>query len=184
MLQSFQDFAADGRNLAFGHNVECHNISETASFHVFHNNPEFAATKIAINEVDNIGMRAFLHDQDFVNNQILFRLLLKIHLLNSNQAIATSLIASVNTTRSTLANLCESSKDLPGVAVSTYSLELRSHVDGRTLPLTRARSCLRIGRLRFSIIALASNRGWYSSSISRGAAVLGPGIGCLALIAR
>ncbi|KAH0237710.1 hypothetical protein KCV03_g346, partial [Aureobasidium melanogenum] len=50
-------------------------------------------TSVAVHEVDNVLMLAILHDQNFVNDQILFGLLLQVHLLNSDALVSANLIS-------------------------------------------------------------------------------------------
>jgi hypothetical protein len=105
MLQSLQGLSADRRNLSLGHDVERDNVSKASSLHILHDHPELSSAKVAVNEVDNVGVGALLHDQDFVDNQVLLGLLLQVHLLDGNQPVAASLVSSKHPTRGTLTDL-------------------------------------------------------------------------------
>ena len=105
MLQSLERLAAYRRNLALSHDIECHDIRQATSLHVLHRDPQIATNKVTINKVHNIRMRAILHHQDLVDNQILLRLLLEVHLLDRDAAVGHALVRHVDTTRRSLPNL-------------------------------------------------------------------------------
>lgn len=100
-------FSAHRCDLAFAHNVERHDIRETAAFHVLHHNPQISLSQKAVHEIDDILMLAVFHYQDLIYNQILLRLLLEVHLLDSHAAIRPILVCCVYTTRRALTDLIE-----------------------------------------------------------------------------
>jgi hypothetical protein len=104
-LQTVERFAADGGNLTLRHHVEGDNIGKTTTLHVLHHHPKIAANEERVHEVDDVLVSAVPHDQDFVDDEILLRLLLQVHLLNGDALVGANLEGRVNTTRSTLTNL-------------------------------------------------------------------------------
>lgn len=77
-------FSADSGNLRLTHDIEGHNIRKATSLHVFHHDPEVTFVQVAVDEVDNVLMLAVFHDDNFVDDEILFGLLFQVHLLNGN----------------------------------------------------------------------------------------------------
>ena len=142
MLQPLQGFTAHGGNLALGHDVKSHHISQAAAFHELHHNPKFTTTEIALDEVDNVGVRAVLHHNNFVDDQVFLGLLLEIHLLDGNEPVGASFVSSKDATRSSLANLGEAPEDFSRVTVVTYLLQRGHDIEAITLSLTLTRSSL------------------------------------------
>jgi len=145
VLQTTQRLPADRRNLPLGHDVERHNVGQAAALHELHHDPQFPRAQIAVNEVDNVGVRALLHDQDLVDDQVLLWLLLEVHLLDGHQAVGPPLVARVHAARSALADLGEAAVDLPRIALGTYPLQRGDHVNAVALPwpVPRPRARLR-----------------------------------------
>lgn len=104
-LQAVECFTAHGRNLTFGHHIEGDHIGKTAAFHVLHHNPEVAADKERVHEVDDVLVPAVPHDQNLVDDEILLGLLFQVHLLDGNAFVGSNLKRCVNATRSALADL-------------------------------------------------------------------------------
>ncbi len=90
-------------------------------------------------------MRALLHDQDLVDDQVLLWLLLEVHLLDGHEAVGAPLVARIHAARSTLADLGEPAIDFPRVAFGTYPLQRGDHVNAVALPcpVPRPRARLR-----------------------------------------
>lgn len=135
MLETSKRLAADRGDLAFCHDIEGDNIRKTASLHILHNDPELSTAQEAVDEVDNVGMRALLHDQDLIDNQVLLGLLFEIHLLDSDQTAGATLVSGIDTSRSTLTNLCEAAVNLTRVAFRADPLERRNDVHTAALTL-------------------------------------------------
>lgn len=123
MLQSLQRLPAHRRNLALRHDIDRNNVRQAASFHELHNHPQLSSTEIAIDKVYNIGMRAILHDEDFVYNEILLRLLLQVHLLDRHQAIRAPFVACIYATRCTLTDFGEAAEYFPWISRGTDAFE-------------------------------------------------------------
>lgn len=59
------------------------NVCQRASLHVLHDDPKLSALdEERVEEVDNVGMLALLHDEDLVDDELLPRLLAQVHLLD------------------------------------------------------------------------------------------------------
>nr|GFD54071.1 hypothetical protein [Tanacetum cinerariifolium] len=92
-----QSLATDGRDLALGHHVERDDVRQTPALHVLHDNPKIAADQETIHKVDNVLVLAVLHDQDFVDDEVLLRLLLQVHLLDGHAFIRAHFECRVHT---------------------------------------------------------------------------------------
>lgn len=68
-------------------------------------------------------MRAFLHHNDLVNDKILLRLLLQIHLLDGDKSVGATFVSSKHAARSTLTDLGEAPEDLARIAIVAYPLQ-------------------------------------------------------------
>lgn len=123
-LQAVESLAADSRDLTLGHHVEGDNVSKTATLHVFHDYPEIATDKERVHEVDDVLVFAVPHNQNFVDNEILLRLLLQIHLLDGNALIGTNFKRCVDATRSTLANFDQAAELLGRVGRVANDIQL------------------------------------------------------------
>lgn len=99
MAQSLGRFPRNGSDLALAHDVAGDNVSQTASLHVLHDDPEIALPEIRVNEVDNVLVPRRLHDQDLVDDQILLRLFLQVHLFDGDADIGTGLVRRVDASR-------------------------------------------------------------------------------------
>lgn len=98
-------FSAHSSDLTLAHHVEGHNIRKRTSLHVFHDHPEIASHQERVHEVDDVLVLAVLHDQNLVDDQILLRLLLQVHLLDGHTFVRANFKSCVDTTRRTLADL-------------------------------------------------------------------------------
>ena len=79
-------------------------------------------------------MLAVFHDKDFVDDQILLGLLLKVHLLDGYAFVGTIFIRHENTTRSALADLAEVTISLPRIGICADSIELGHNIRSLALP--------------------------------------------------
>ena len=61
-------FSAHRCDLAFAHNVERHDIRETAAFHVLHHNPQVVPVQERVDVVDNVWMPGCTHYEDLVDD--------------------------------------------------------------------------------------------------------------------
>src|SRR6266480_181834 len=105
MLETMQGLPAHGCDLSFGHDVVRDDICKTASFHVLHDHPQHSGYKIAIHKIDNVLVLALLHDENFVDNEILLGLLLQIHLLDGDAAGGRTFGSGKDAARCALADL-------------------------------------------------------------------------------
>ena len=94
--------SAYGSNLSLGHDVAGHHIGKTTALHVLHDDPKISLVEERIDVVDNVGMARRLHDQNLVDNEVLLRLLFKVHLLDGHRDIGPELVSGVDTPRSTI----------------------------------------------------------------------------------
>ncbi len=85
---------ADGRNLLFGDDgIVVNNISQGTTLHVLHDNPQLGEVvpQEGVEEVDNVGVSAVLHDHDLVDDELLAGLVSKIHLLDRDLSLVAKL---------------------------------------------------------------------------------------------
>jgi hypothetical protein len=134
VLKPSERLPAHRGNLPFRHDVERHDICQASTFHKLHDHPELAPTKVAVDKVDNVGVGALLHDQNLVDDQVLLRLLLQVHLLDGDQPVAALFVPSIYATRCTLPNLDEPAVHLPWIAFGANLLELCNNVEPGALP--------------------------------------------------
>jgi hypothetical protein len=74
---------ANTRNLLLFERITVDDIGESSTFHEFHDDPEFGTIdEERIEEIDNVGMLRFFHDQNFVDDELFARLMTEIHLLD------------------------------------------------------------------------------------------------------
>lgn len=85
MSQALANLSAHTRNLRFTHTMRRHHICQTASFHVLHHHPQIALPEVRVFKVYNVWMGRFAHDEDFVDDEILFRLFFEVHLFDSDR---------------------------------------------------------------------------------------------------
>jgi hypothetical protein len=123
--------------LTFGHDIEGNDIRQAATFHVLHDNPQISLHKEAVHEIDNVLVFAVLHHQNFVDNQVLLRLLLQVHLLDSHAFVAAHFVCRKNASRGTLSNLVELLVSQRRIGIRADGIELGNNI--RTL-LTLPRS--------------------------------------------
>lgn len=133
MLLCKTHFSANSGNLTLRHDVESNHIRQTAAFHVLHDNPEISFYKKAIHEIDNILMLAILHDQDFVDDEILLWLLLEVHLFDSHTLVGAHLVCCKNATRSTLADFVEVLVSQGGISVCANGIKLGNDIGSLAL---------------------------------------------------
>jgi len=84
VCESLEGLLAHAGNLALGHDVVCHNIRERTALHVVHDHPEVTNVQIAVDVVDNVRVASLSHDQNFIDDELLLRLLLQVHLLHGH----------------------------------------------------------------------------------------------------
>src|SRR6202012_933604 len=80
------------------HQVGRDDIGKGAALHVLHHNPEFILVKERVDIVDDIRMTRCAHHKNFVDDEILFRLLVQVHLFDGNRKICSHLVSSEDTT--------------------------------------------------------------------------------------
>lgn len=135
------------RNLSLRHHIERDDICKTASFHVLHHDPQVQSMQVAVQEIDNVLVLAVFHDQNLIDNQILLRLQIQIHLLDGDASIGVILIRSEHASRCSLTDLVEVVVFLRGVTGSTNRLQLGSHIKSIALTSARSRAGGRSGQL-------------------------------------
>lgn len=101
VFQPLQRFPRNRSDLSLRHDVARHDVRETATFHVLHDDPQVSLEQEGVDKVDDVLMARFLHDEDFVDDQVLLRLLLEVHLLDRDRQVRADLIRRVNSSRST-----------------------------------------------------------------------------------
>ena len=79
------DLHRNARDLVLLQGVVFDYVGQSTPFHVFHHNPKFVALdQIRIEEVHNVRVLRFLHNQDLVDDEFLAWLVREVHLLDSN----------------------------------------------------------------------------------------------------
>ena len=97
------DFHRNARDLVFLHGVVFDYVGQSATFHVFHYNPKFVVfDQIRIEEVDNVRVLGFLHNQDLVDDEFFAWLIREVHLLDSDFLSRSESLGDVNVSGSTM----------------------------------------------------------------------------------
>jgi len=79
------DLHGNTRNLVFLQSVVFDYVGQSTTFHIFHYNPKFVVLdQIRIEEVHDIGVLRFLHNQDLVDDEFFAWLVREVHLLDSD----------------------------------------------------------------------------------------------------
>ena len=166
MLQALARLATNSRDLAFGHKIGRNHIGQAPALHIFHDDPEVILPQETVDIIDDIRMTGRAHDENLVNDQVLLRLFVEIHLLDGDGEVGADLVCGVHASTGTLTNFCEIAIEARGVGVSTNGLETLDNVlsiPGILLFLPPAWSCLPCGVLTLEF----GNCGSWSSSGSR-----------------
>ena len=93
---------ANSRDLRLGDLlVVVNHVGQRTALHIFHHHPQLivAFLQERVEEVDDIGMGALLHDNDFVDNQLLSWLIAEIHLLNGDQGLGSIVLVDTSCNR-------------------------------------------------------------------------------------
>ena len=91
MFQRVTYLKTNGGDLVFGDGwIVVNDISQSTALHILHDNPELSkvVAQEGIQKVDNVSVLAVLHDHDFIDDQLLSRLVCQVHLLDSNLGLA------------------------------------------------------------------------------------------------
>ena len=96
MLEPLERLARHGRDLALAHDVARHHVRQTAPLHVLHHNPQVAPQKERVDKVDNVAVPRLLHHEDLIDDEVLLRLLLEIHLLDRDREVRADLVRRVH----------------------------------------------------------------------------------------
>lgn len=99
-----QRLLAHRGNLGLCHHVRRHHVCQRTAFHVFHDDPEFALDQEGVDEVDNVLVLGFAHDENLVDDELLFGLLGEVHLFDGDRDIGVDGLRSVHTARGTNAS--------------------------------------------------------------------------------
>jgi len=85
LFRTCTHFKRDTSDLIFLELIVLNDIRKCTTFHVLHDDPEFVAfDEIRLQEVDDVGMLRFLHDENFVDNEFFAWLVGQVHLLDGN----------------------------------------------------------------------------------------------------
>lgn len=125
-LKAMEGLAADGGDLALGHHVKGHDIGQTAAFHVLHDHPEVALDEEGIHEVDDVLVSTIFHDEDFIDDEVLFGLLFEIHLLDGDALVRADFERGVDTSRCALTDFDEAAVFLRWIAGIADLMQLRN----------------------------------------------------------
>ena len=123
VLQAFERLPTDGRDLSLGHDVARDDVGQGASLHVLHDDPEVALEQERVDKVDDVAVTTLLHDEDFVDDQVLLRLLLEVHLLDRDAEVRADLIRRVDSSRGALSDLDQAAVQLGRVRVGTDCIQ-------------------------------------------------------------
>jgi len=96
MSQPLAGLSTDGSDLSLGHDVARHDVGQTSSFHVLHDDPKISLVEERVDEVDDVGVVGGFHDEDFVDDEILLGLLLEVHLLDGDRVVGSNLVGGVD----------------------------------------------------------------------------------------
>jgi len=143
--------------------------SQAETLHILHDNPEVILPQETVNVVDNIRMTRRMHDKNLVDDQVLLRLLVKVHLLDGDRQVGADLICGVHASTGTLANFGKIAIEACQVSISANGLEMLNNVlsiHGVLLLLPQAWGCLPSGVLT---LEFGNCRSWASRSTRRGA---------------
>ena len=100
VLEALAGLAGDGGDLAVGHEVRGDDVRQRAALHVLHHDPELVLVQERVDVVDDVRVPRRAHDEDFVDDEVLLRLLLEVHLLNRDGLVRADLVRGVDTSRS------------------------------------------------------------------------------------
>lgn len=101
VFQPLQRLPRDSRDLSLGHDVARHDIGQTSTFHILHDDPEISLEEERVDKVDDILVSRFFHDEDLVDDEVLFRLLFEVHLFDRDRQVRSDLVSRVDSSRST-----------------------------------------------------------------------------------
>src|SRR5258708_33075904 len=104
VLKTLARLATNGRNLAFGHEIGGNDIGQAPALHILHDNPEVILPQETVDIVDDIRMTGRAHDENLVDDQVLLRLLVKVHLLDGDGHVGADLVRGVHASTGALAN--------------------------------------------------------------------------------
>jgi hypothetical protein len=96
VLEALARLAADGRDLALRHQVRGHDVRERAALHVLHDDPEVVLVQEAVDVVHDVRVPRGAHDEDLVDDQVLLRLLVEVHLLDRDAQVRPDLVRRVH----------------------------------------------------------------------------------------
>jgi len=128
MLQTLARLATNSRDLAFGHKIGCNHICQASALHILHDDPEIILPQETVDVVDNIRMTRRTHDKNLVDDQVLLRLLVEVHLLDGDRQVGTDLVCGVHASTGTLANFGEIAIQARRVGVRANGLETLDNV--------------------------------------------------------
>jgi hypothetical protein len=157
MLKALARLAADGSNLAFGHEVGGDDVGEASALHVLHDDPKVVLPQEAVDVIDDIGVAGGAHDEDLVDDEVLLRLLVEVHLLDGDGEVGADLVGGVDTTAGALTDLDQAAIEAGRVSVGADRLETLDDIlaGGGVLALLPPAG----GRLGGSVLALEFRNG-------------------------
>lgn len=71
-------------DLTLRHQIGGDDVRERATLHVLHDNPKFILVQERVNVIHYVRMARCAHDEDLVDDEVLLRLLLKVHLFDGD----------------------------------------------------------------------------------------------------
>ena len=128
---------------AFTMSSRRHHIGQAPTLHILHDNPEVILPQETVNVIDNIWMLGRAQDENLVDDQVLLRLVVEIHLLDSDGQVGADLVCGVHTSAGALTNFGEIAVEARRVGVITNILETFAGVG----TLTSGRSRRGVGGL-------------------------------------
>ena len=127
VLQTLARLARHGGDLALRHQVRGDHVRQAAALHVLHDDPEVVLIEEGIDVVDDIWVPRRAHDENLVDDEVLLRLLVKVHLLDRNRDIGAHLVRSVHAAGRPLTNLDKVAVEAGGISVCADLLEARDN---------------------------------------------------------
>ena len=102
MLKTLACLARDSSNLPLRHQVRSDDVRQRTALHVLHDYPELILMQERVDVVDDVRMPRRPHDEDLVDDEVLLRLLVQVHLLDRHRQVRADLVRGVDTSGRTI----------------------------------------------------------------------------------
>jgi hypothetical protein len=127
MLEALTRLPAHRRDLALRHQIRRDHVRQAPALHVLHDDPEVVLMQEAVDVVHDVRVPARAHDEDLVDDQVLLRLLVEVHLLDRYGEVGADLVGGVHASGSTVnMNMKMNMKMIPSVSESSSQSHMQS----------------------------------------------------------